>query len=639
MTHRFDLSILLSCLLWSSLPAQETKFELPRVVPDSNAQRADIPKEYLWNLTHLCPSDDIWKHEMAQAEQALEELSILLKDLSSEERLAEGLAAFFALDEKINRLTLYANLQREVQSSDQMRIAQHQRALQLTNGIMASGPALRSAILNTPPETMAQAMQRLPQMKQFAFTIKNFLRRQHCMRSPETEKVLALAGDNLWAQIDLNELPSALETTFRALISDLELPTIKTEDGREVALQFSNYGRYRASDQRRVRHDAVAALMDTLKTFENTFAATLSGQAQFSFFLARARGYDTVLEAYLDKDQLDPSVYHTLIQTVRRHLDLLHRYVDLRQRVMNIDAVHLYDLYVPLAPSVGLTMDYPHAVALIGDALKPLGPAYQEPLMRALDPTNGWLDLYPYRDKESGAFSTAAYGVHPYIKMNFQNAFDDVSTLAHELGHAMHSYWAMKAQPYQSWRYPPFLAEIASTCNEVLLIRHMIRQATSDREKAWLLSEHLESIRTTIFRQTLFAEFELKLHELVESGKPITAQVLNDTYAGLIRDYYGPHYTMDDNDHMEWAYIPHFYYKYYVFTYATGLSCGIYFADRLFDGEAGARVAYLGLLKGGCSDAPLTLLKTAGLDLARPDAIEAAMAEFDATLTQLEKIL
>jgi oligoendopeptidase F len=404
-------------------------------------------------------------------------------------------------------------------------------------------------------------------------------------------------------------------------------------------MTFANYSGFRSSSDRRVRREAVEKMFATLKSRENTFAATLGGQARFSVFLARARHYDTVLEAYLDKDDLDPAVYHNLINTVRAHAPSLHRYVELRKSVMGLDEVHLYDLYTPLVEGVEREMSYAEGAELILEAIEPLGSEYVTLAAKLIDPDNGGIDVYPSNDKESGAFSASVYGVHPFIKMNFQNRYDDVSTLAHELGHAVHSFLSNATQPYLSSRYAPFLAEIASTCNEVLLSQYMVANATSDAERAWLLSELAESIRGTIYRQTLFAEFELKLHELAESGAPLTADRLNTVYAGLIRDYYGPGYTIDPNDGIEWAYIPHFYYKYYLFNYATGLVSGIALAERMQSGVPGAVDDYLGMLEGGNSKPPLELLREAGVDLRTAAPIDAALELFDRTVTELEELL
>jgi oligoendopeptidase F len=320
-------------------------------------------------------------------------------------------------------------------------------------------------------------------------------------------------------------------------------------------------------------------------------------------------------------------------------LPLLHRYLELRKKVLGLPDLHLYDLSVPLVASAAAEVPFSQARTTIIEALKPLGPGYGKILAEGLDPSNGWLDLYPHADKRNGAFSSSVYGRHPFVFMNYQNSLVDMSTLAHEYGHALHSHLAMTAQPYANFHYVMFLAEIASTCNEMLLSDYLVARADDPARKAYLLVGRLESIRTTIFRQTMFAEFERRVHGLVEAGTPVTATLLEQTYLDLIRKYHGPGFTVDANDGMEWGYISHFYYKYYVYTYATGLASGIAIADRVREQGAPAVEAYLGMLASGCAEPPLELLKKAGVDLTRPDAIEDAMKTFGRTLDEVEKLL
>ena len=613
--------------------------DLPAWQPDANVDRGVIPDVFKWQLDVLVADDEAWEAGAEDAAQRLETLGVLNAGLDSPEGLAKFLKAYFAADELINRLTLYANLRRDTDTVNQAVIARHQRALGMTNDLMAEGPALRQAILSLESDAIEKAYMAEPALMTFRPFIDQLRRRADHVLGPEGENVLALAGDNLWAQIDLNELPSPSENAFSSLISEMELPEVMDEKCETVQLSFSNYGLLRGSSNREVRRQAVAGMFETLKGYENTFAATLGGQAAFDVFLGRARGYDSALEAYLDKDDIDPAVYRNLIETVRANVPLLHRYITMRKEFMQVEQVHLYDLYVPLAESTDAEMTYSEGAAHILEALRPLGKTYVDRLAEGLDPASGWIDVYPSKNKDSGAFSASAYGVRPFVKMNFQNRYDDVSTLAHEFGHALHSDFSMKAQGYLTWRYPPFLAEIASTCNEMLLSHYMVEQASTDSERAWLLSELLESIRTTIFRQAMFADFELQVHELVEDGKPVTAEAFNGIYRQLVETYYGPDYTIDENDAIEWAYIPHFYFKYYVFTYATGLTSGIALAERIRTGVPGATEAYLGMLKGGCSRPPLDMLRDAGVDLSEPEPIEAAMTVFERTLTQLEGLL
>lgn len=635
---RFQAMMVVMVLLLITGGATAGLEELPPFTPDSNGDRSTIPEVYRWRLQALASGPEAWEAALAAAQRDVAALAGL-RDGTGAVGLARYLEAYFAADAVVNRLTLWANLARETAQTDATAIARHQRALALTSDLMAEGPHVRQAILSLDEATLSAWRSETPALAVFDPFIESLRRRSGAVLDAEAERVLALGGDNLWAQIDLNELPSHSENAFAALLSELPLPTITNEKGEEVQLTFSNYGRFRASSDRDVRRRAVEAMFQSLKQFENTFAATLAGQASFDVFLARSRRYDTALAAYLDKDELDPAVYRNLIATVRGHAGALHRFVELRRRVMGVDAVHLYDLYVPLTEGVDREIGYAEGARTIVEALAPLGAEYGAVLATAIDPANGWIDVYPHRDKGSGAFSASTYGVHPYVKMNYQDRFDDVSTLAHELGHALHSHLSMESQPYLSWRYVPFLAEIASTCNEVLLSRYLIERAATDAERAWLLAELAESIRTTIYRQTMFAEFELAVHELVEAGRPVTAEALNEIYIGLVKDYYGPAYAVDPDDPIEWAYIPHFYWKYYVFNYATGLASGIALAERMLAGGDEERAAYLGMLRAGSSAPPLTLLRGAGVDLTRPEAIAAALELFDATVARLEELV
>jgi oligoendopeptidase F len=313
--------------------------------------------------------------------------------------------------------------------------------------------------------------------------------------------------------------------------------------------------------------------------------------------------------------------------------------VELRRKVLGLDEVHIYDLYTPLVPSAEMDVPFEEARRILAEALVPLGEDYVEILAQGLDPANGWIDLYPHQHKESGAFSASVYGVHPFVKMNYFDDSDGLATLAHEYGHALHTHLSMTNQPYITADYASFIAEVASTCNEKLLLDYQLRNADSKEQKLALLGDLVENIRTTIYRQALFAEFELKVHEAAEAGVPITASLLDEMYTDLIRTYYGPDFAIDENDGMEWAYVGHFYYKFYMYTYATGLSSGIALAEKLQSGDPAVLDAYLGMLKGGSSKPPLELLKGGGVDLTRPDAVEAAARLMDRTLTEMEKLL
>jgi len=639
---RWDIvaACLMMLAMLAALPgAAGASEQLPAYTPDANAPRSAVPDIYKWDLSPLFASDEAWDAARSKVLAEIPGLAAYEGKLAEPASLNACLELYFQLHSAANFVTLYANLRQSTALSDETANAMVQRSLAAMDELMQAAAFIRREVLALPASSLEAAYSAEPNLAQYRPYLDNLRRRENRLLSPDAETVLALLGDNLWAEIDLNEIPSPLEDAFSALLTDIPWPEIKNEQGEMVQLTLSNYPRFRASADRAVRREAVAALFGTLRQYQHVLAATLAGQFELDVEYARARGYETALEAYLDKDNLSPAVYNNLVETVNDNLGLLHRYVELRKKALGLNDLHIYDLYIPLAEGVDVDVPFTTAHDTILRALAPLGADYGKVLAQGLDPANGWIDLYPCRDKDSGAFSASVYGPHPYVFMNYFNSLDDMSTLAHEFGHALHSDLAMKAQPYASFRYVPFLAEIASTCNESLLSDFLVSHATDPAEKAYLLVERLETIRTTIFRQTMFAEFEQTVHGFVEAGVPVTPALLDETYGELVQRYYGPGFTVDEDDGMEWAYIPHFYYKYYVYTYATGLASGIAIADRVKSLGAPAADAYLGMLKGGASKPPLELLAGAGVDLTKPDALEAAMRTFKETLDQVEELM
>jgi len=598
-----------------------------------------VPDVYKWDLTPLFESPEAWETEMAALQAEVPGLAAFEGKLTDPASMKAALALYFDLHDRASRVTQYANLALDPEQTNQEFQARAQRSLGLMDELMAAAGFIRGEVLALDDKAMEQAYNAPDGPAQYRTYLDNLRRRQSRVLDAQAEAVLQIMGDNLWAEIDLNEIPSDLESTFGALLSDISWPMVHDADGNEVQLTLSNLGLFRSSPDREVRREAMAAFFATLRQFQHALSATLGGQFKLDVNYARARGYDTALEAYMDKDGLPVAVHDNLIGAVNANLEPLHRYVELRRKVLGYDDLHIYDLYVPMVEAAEMDITFPEALQILPKALEPLGEEYVTLLKEGLDPASGWIDVYPSSDKDSGAFSASVYGRHPYVKMNYQDTLDDMSTLAHEYGHAIHSSLAMEHQAYPDFRYVPFLAEIASTCNEAFLSDYLVSNAKDDAEKAGILAAELESIRTTIYRQTLFSEFERKVHGYVEEGTPITASLLDETYLGLIQRYYGPEFSVDENDGMEWAYIPHFYYKYYVYSYATGLSCGLAIAENVKENGQPAVDGYLGMLKGGCSEAPLDLLKGAGVDLTSPAAIEAALERFDRTITKLAELL
>ncbi|MFH1680435.1 MAG: oligoendopeptidase F [Candidatus Eisenbacteria bacterium] len=612
---------------------------LPSHAPDANGERSAIPKTYQWDLTPLLPNDGAFEAALRRVNAEREGLGRHRGRLGDPRGLRECLDLYFRVRLATNKLTLYANLRFNTNQGSTEIQAMNDRALKAMNDLMAEASFIRSEILALDEAAMAGAYGAEPALDTYRVYIDGIRRRRARVLGPEGERLLSLAGDNLWAEIDLNELPSDFEKSFGGMLTDLLLPAVADEKGEEVRLTFSNYPLYRRSPDRRVRRDAVEGVFGALRQNEHVLAALLAGQANHTIFLARARGYERALDAYLDMEEIDPAVYHSLIAAVRANLGPLHRYVELRKKVLGLTDLHVYDLYTPLVPGKEMDVPYEEAMRILPEALAPLGEEYREMLVAGLDPANGWIDLYPHEGKESGAFSAGVFGVHPYVKMNYLNDSDGLFTLAHEYGHALHTHLAMTHQPYPTADYANFIAEIASTCNEKLLSDHLLRASSDKEEKLSILNELLESIRTTIYRQTLFAEFELAFHTAAENGTPVTAAFLDETYKRLIGDYYGDGFTIGENDGMEWAYIGHFYYKFYMYAYATGLSSGIALAEKIQSGDPAAREAYLGMLRAGSSRPPLDLLRGAGVDLTKPEAVEAAARLMDRTITEMEKLL
>lgn len=573
--------------------------QLPEYQPDPNTPRSAVPDAYKWNLAPLFPSDADWEKARVKLIEEIPALSKYRGRLSDPVALEECLRLYLRLHKDANFLTLYSNMRESVALSDDVASGMVQQGLAAMDALMRSAAFIRLDLSKMPAPALKAALAKKPELAEFRNYIDNLRRRGDRILSPDAEQALSLLGDNLWAEIDLNEIPSSLEDAFSAALADIPWPKVKDAQGREEPFALSGFSVFRRSPDRNVRRGAYQAYLSTLRQFQHVLAATIGGQVKLDVAYARARGYDSSLAAYMEKDNVPVAVYDNLVNAVNANVRLLHRYVALRKKVLGLPDVHIYDLYVPLAPEADERIPFSKARPMILEALKPLGVEYGKVLAEGFDPANGWLDLYPHKSKRSGAYSSSVYGVHPYVFMNYLDSMDDMSTLAHEYGHALHSHLAMKEQPYANSRYVMMLAEIASTCNESLLSDYMLANTADAAKRAHLLVERLETIRTTIFRQTMFAEFERDIHRMSEAGIPLTAALLERTYLDLVRKYYGPGFTTDEHDGMEWAGVPHFYYKYYVWAYATGLSAGIAIADRIHELGAPAADAYLGMLKSG----------------------------------------
>jgi oligoendopeptidase F len=608
-------------------------------IPDGNMGREKVPEQYKWKLSPLFKNDTDFENNLKNMIKERQKIKIFKGKLKNSKNLRRCLDQYFKVRLGTNKLTLYASLRYDSYQKSSKLQSMRDKSLQAFSEFMKDSSFIRQEVLKLSNNFLELAYNKESQLKKYKPYLKELRRRRTRVLSSESENILSLAGDNLWAEIDLNEIPSDFEKGFEGLMKDISLPKIKDEKGKLVQLTLANYAKYRASKVRQVRRDTVNKFFSKLKQFQHAFAGLLSGQFRYSIFLAKARGYKSAIDAYLEKDNINPAVYRNLIDAIHKNLDPLHDYVKLRKEVMGIKNLHIYDLYTSMVPNVTMKFSYNKAKTILSSALQPLGNMYINKLKIAMDQKNGWIDIYPSKNKASGAFSASVYGVHPYVKMNYFDEYEDLSTLAHEYGHALHSFFSGKTQPYVTYNYVPFIAEIASTLNEKLLFDYIIKNIKNDDEKLFLLNRLIETIRTTIYRQTLFAEFELLGHTAAEKNIPLTAEFLNKTYKNLIKKYYGPNFTIGKDDDIEWAYIPHFYYKYYVYSYATGLSSGIAIAENIQKGGDDERDAYLGLLKAGSSKPPLDILKDAGVDLTKPQAVEAAARLMGKTIKQMRTII
>ena len=485
------------------------------------------------------------------------------------------------------------------------------------------------------PEIMAIDSARMDEFLQadvlepFRLVLERMIRyRPHTLGHGE-EKLLAMQG----------EMAQTAAKAFRQLHdADLKFGLVENEQGEQVELSNATFSQFLISPQRSVRKTSFHQYYEQFANHENTFAATLSGSILKDVYYAQARGYDSALTAALFPDNMPQTVYDSLIASVRSNLPALHHYYDVRRRKMQLDDIHHYDTYVPILSDLGTHRSWDQAVELVIDSLQPLGSDYTGALQEGL--LGRWCDRYPNQGKQSGAFSCGSFDGDPYILMNYQpEVLNDVFTLTHEAGHSMHSYLSSSHQPFEYYDYTIFVAEVASTFNEQLLTAHMMENAEDDQYRAYLINRELDAIRGTILRQTMFAEFEKITHEMAQAGQPLTVQDFKDVYFQLLKDYFGPDFSLDDELALECFRIPHFYRAFYVYKYATGLSAAIALSKRVLNGGDGELTDYLGFLQGGCSADPLDLLRNAGVDMEQPQPVDTALDHFGKLVSQLDELL
>lgn len=590
--------------------------------------RADVPAKDKWAIQDLFATDDDWRAALAKAKEFIPRITAFRG------RLAESGAAllsFFRLDDEISlafdALVHYA----QRRSDEDTRVAAYQ---EMVSQVTRFAVEIQSAAAFETPELLAisdEDMNRLyaeaPELELYRLNIDRIRRRREHVLSDKEEAILAAAGEMAASPDDIYSMLND---------ADLKFPDAVDKDGNKHPVTHGTFIPLMQSYDRVLRKSAFDSLYSVYGQFRNTSAATLSAQLKQLLFFANVRKYPSTLDAALDGNEVPTEIYRNLIDAVHRSFAPMYRYVALRKKLLGVDELHMYDLYVPVVDGVEMKFTFEEAKEIALKALAPLGEDYLNLLREGF--ANGWIDVYENEGKRSGAYSAGAR-VHPYVLLNFKGTLDDVFTLVHEMGHSIHSYLSNKTQPTAYQDYVIFVAEVASTCNEALLMEYLLSVTTDKKERAYLINHFLEQFRGTLYRQTMFAEFELAANEMTQRGEGTTAEALCAMYKKLNEQYFGSEMNVDEEISLEWARIPHFYYDYYVYQYATGYAAAIALSRRILrEGEAAVK-DYLGFLSGGCSADPITLLRGAGVDMASPKPIEDATKLFDEMISEMEKIL
>jgi len=596
-------------------------------------ERSEIPEKYKWDLTDLYESDQSWKEAKEELASRVDEITQFKGKLStSAEMLLNCLQLNTELSKKYTQLYVYAARTSDLDTRVSKYQAMKQELDQLGTQFNSKSSFIEPEILSMESEKINDFLNKEPELDVYRFYLKDLQRIKAHRLSAEEEELLAHAG-----------LMAGSPGHIYSILSnaDLPYPDITLSDGTETTLNAAAFTKYRASKNREDRERVFNKFFGILKDFRNTFGASLSGQINTDVFFTRARNYETSLKAALDDNNIPTDVYMSLINNVKDNLNSFHRYLKIKKRMLGVDTLKYSDMYAPTVEDVDLDYEIGEAYDIVRDALQPLGTDYMSTLEKAL--TERWIDVYPTPGKTSGAYSSgSAYDVHPYILLNFNGAYNDVSTLAHELGHTMHSYYSNENQPYPLSHYSIFVAEVASTFNEALLTDYMLDRVKDDDTRLSLLMEYLDRLKGTVFRQTHFAEFELKIHQLAEEGKALTGESLTKLYGEIVRNYYGHDEGVchiDDLYTHEWAYIPHFYYNFYVYQYSTSFCASTALAEQVLNKEPGSRDRFIAFLSSGGSDYPINLLKDAGVDMTTAEPFNKTMNKMNRIMDEIEKIL
>ncbi|MFA6916750.1 MAG: oligoendopeptidase F [Parachlamydiales bacterium] len=594
--------------------------------------RSEVAKEDCWNVESLYPSMESWeKAYNTFKEQSKNNTWPQLQAFRG--KLNEGTATvkkaletLFSLTREIHKLYTYAHLRHDEDIADDKNKTAYQMIMSIYYELMSQIAWIEPELLELPAETQQNYLHSA-ELKDYHFYLEQIFRLKEHTLSADKEELLSLAGKSL----------QSTQKAFSAINdADFVFGNIQDKEGNEQPLTHATYGIYLRSQDRELRKNSFLTLQGKYRDYQNTIAELLNGTVQSHIFNARTHKYPSCLDAALFPKNIDTSVYHSLIKAVRDNIGTLHRYIALRKDIMNVGQLHLYDMYVPLCKDMDFKIPYKEAEELVIESVKPLGSEYQNILRKGLKDER-WVDRYENKNKRSGGYSSGCYDSCPFILMNYKNILRDAFTLAHEAGHSMHSYLSHANQPYHYSDYTIFVAEVASTFNEQLLTQVMLEHAKTKEQKFYLINEKIEDIRSTLFRQTMFAEFELFIHDSAEKNIPLTPGYLKEKYRELNAFYFGNDVIIDEEAAFEWARIPHFYYNFYVYQYATGISAALALYQRVIKGGDKEREDYLGFLKAGSSAYPIDILAKAGVDMRQPTAVASAIAHFGSLVDQLAK--
>ncbi|UOE59944.1 oligoendopeptidase F [Priestia filamentosa] len=591
--------------------------------------RSEIPEKDTWRLEDIFATDKEWEKDFDEVKELIPSVTAYAGKLGeSSENLYNALKTQDEVTLRVEKLYAYAHMRYDQDTTNSFYQGLNDRIQSLYTQVASALSFMTPEILAIEEEKISSFLEENEALRLYKHALEEITRQRPHVLSAEEEALLAKAGDVLGAS----------STTFGMLNNaDLEFPTIKDEEGNEVEVTHGRYTRFLESEDRRVRKEAFSAMYDTYGKFKNTFASTLSGTVKRDNFNALVRHYESARQAALSANNIPEEVYDNLVTTINKHLPLLHRYTKLRKKVLNIDELHMYDLYTPLVKDVNMKVTYEEAKEYTLKGLEPLREEYKSVLEEGFN--NRWVDVHENKGKRSGAYSSGSYGTNPYVLMNWQDNVNNLFTLAHEFGHSVHSYYTRKTQPYPYGDYSIFVAEVASTTNEALLNEYLLENLEDEKQKQYVLNHYLEGFRATVFRQTMFAEFEHDIHVKAQNGEPLTPELLSKTYYDLNKKYFGEDMVIDEDISLEWARIPHFYYNYYVYQYATGFSAATALSKQILEEGEPAVERYLEFLKAGSSDYPINVLKKAGVDMTSAKPIEEALKVFEEKLDEMEKLL